>query len=123
MLLTNKSNPPNEIVTWVHQAPYITTALDSNYEVYATDPPLVFTLDMSSQIQGVPYNFTVLYQNGTAFTQSSIWYNVDYSNFDSSHRVVITFDIAASGTFYNVSDNYPLNFQVRHIIASCRSKH
>ena len=92
----------------------------ASYSIYATDPALVLNLAMSTQIQGVPYNMTVIYTNGTVFAPGGTWYTADYSNFDSNKNVVLTFNVAAVGVFYLASYTYNLNFQVRLISLNFR---
>ena len=95
----------------LHKNAYITNTLSTAYSRYATDTALVFNLTFD-QVQGVPYNFTVKYANGTAFNPGTAWYSIDYSNFDSNNYVLVTFDPHAAGAYYNISDLYELNFVV-----------
>lgn len=97
----------------MHQSPYITTAVSTSYTMFVTDPALVFNLTFT-QIQGVPYNFTVQYTNGTTFAPGS-WFTIDYTNFDASKYAIVTFNPQLQSAYYDAENIYQLNFKVQLI--------
>ena len=81
---------------------------------WINEPPLVYELNIT-QDQGVPYNMTVKYANGTTFNlAANTWMTVDYSNLDiDNSTVTVTINTNSFGLYYDQIDNYQLNFEVK----------
>ena len=81
---------------------------------WTTDSPLVYALNIT-QDQGVPYNMTVKYANGTTFDlTANTWMTVDYSSLSTGNSTVtVTINTDSLGPYYNQTDLYELNFEVQ----------
>ena len=100
--------------TWAHHNAYISDTLPTSVTHWTTDPPLVYVLNIT-QDQGVPYNMTVKYANGTEFDlAANTWMTVDYSSLGiGNSTVTVTINTDSLGPYYNQTDNYELNFEVQ----------
>ena len=100
--------------TWAHHNAYITDTLPTSVTHWINEPPLVYELNIT-QDQGVPYNMTVKYANGTTFDlTANTWMTVDYSNLDiDNSTVTVTINTNSFGLYYDQIDNYQLNFEVK----------
>ena len=99
---------------WAHHNAYITDTLPTSVTHWTTDSPLVYALNIT-QDQGVPYNMTVKYANGTTFDlTANTWMTVDYSSLSTGNSTVtVTINTDSLGPYYNQTDLYELNFEVQ----------
>ena len=100
--------------TWAHHNAYISDTLPTSVTHWTTDSPLVYALNIT-QDQGVPYNMTVKYADGTSFDlTANTWMTVDYSGLGiGNSTVTVTINSNSLGPYYNQTDNYELNFEVK----------
>lgn len=104
----NREDASNDTCTY--QNAYIDTALDDTYSLYTDQGPYEFEL-LIKQDQGVLFNLTVKYANGTAFDDTVAWFDIDYSLLSTGY-VNITFDMASLSIGANTSELYELNLEV-----------
>ena len=109
----NYQKTDNDGNTCVHKNPYISTTLNSTYEIFTSQLPYNLSFVMNHP-QNVPHNFTLKYQNDSDVDLSSeTWLEVDYSNvtkFDSND-VVLTID-TPTFTGSNYTEEFQFNFHV-----------
>jgi hypothetical protein len=81
---------------------------------FATDAPTVMVLNMT-QSQGVPYNATVRYSNGTALNlASNLWITVDYTNLNNGNNAItVTIDNDSIGPYYTINTTYQLSYYLK----------
>ena len=93
--------------------PYITTSLNSTYELYTSDFPYSLSFNFT-QPQAIPHNFTLKYQNGTDFDlTSNTWLSVNYTNVSGLSGNSIEIVISSPSTLTTgVSEQYLFNFYV-----------
>ena len=78
----------------VHKIPYISTELNSTYNLFTSQLPYNMTFTIYHP-QEVPHNFTLKYENGTDFDlTSNTWLKIDYSDVKrfTNNDIVITFN-------------------------------
>ena len=101
-------------VAWAHHNAYISDTLPASVTHWTTGSPLVYVLNIT-QDQGVPYNMTVKYADGTAFDlTANTWMTVDYSSLGiGNSTVTVTINTDSLGPYYNQTDLYEINFEVQ----------
>ena len=98
----------------VHKNPYISTTLNSTYELFVSQLPYNISFEMIHP-QGIPHNFTLKYQNDSDVDLSSeTWLGVDYSNLTTftNNSIVVTINIPPAITGSTYLANFSFNFYV-----------
>ena len=94
------------------RAAYMTTSVNSNYDLDASDPPLVLNMTFV-QDAGAPFNVTVMdASTNTVFSTTGTWYSINYTNFDANGCILVTFDPLGTRPTTQRLEVYQFNFKV-----------
>lgn len=103
------SSSPNEACR--HGNAYITSSYTAVHTFYTTDADYEWTFTFA-QDRSIPFNVTVVDENGALYSPGS-WFATDYSVFDSTKVLNLTWIVLQKPVFYETSLFIQINLKVR----------